>query len=124
MTEKRLYHRMKISIPVSFEIGPDNRLIISSTLDISATGLSFQMKEAVQIGEVLKISLGVDETKIVKVDAKVVWVKEIKSVESLEYMVGVKVVDRMDQDEIEFVKFVAKKMFDYFRPENDALNQG
>jgi hypothetical protein len=110
---------MNIEVPVCFELGKEKELIISSTLDISATGLSLKMKESLAVGEVLKITMNTDETKIVKVDAQVMWIKENKGEGGVGYLIGLKIVDKMDQDEIEFVRFVAQQMFDYFKPKDE-----
>ena len=115
MTEKRLYHRMSIEVPVCFETGESKEFVMASTLDISATGLSFKMKQSIQVGEILRMTIGIDENKSINVQAKVVWVKGKLAKEENEYLVGVKIVDKMDQDEMEFVRFIAGKMLEYFK---------
>jgi len=115
MTEKRLYHRMKIEVPVCFERGNQKDLGMASTLDISATGLSFQLKEPLTIGETLRLTIGIDEDKSVKVQARVMWLKEKIVKDQKVYTAGLKVVDKMDQDEMEFVRFIARKMFEHFK---------
>lgn len=124
--EKRRYHRMNIEIPVSFEIGDPKWLIMASTLDISATGLSLKLKDPVEVDQILDITVCLDDQKMVKVGAQVVWVKKKMSGDEAFYQAGVKIIDKMDQDEIDFVRFIAKKMFEYFSPkdqEDDSYNR-
>jgi len=123
MKEKRRYHRMNIQIPVSFEIGEPKWLVLASTLDISATGLSVQLNEPVAVGQMLSLTIGLDDQRMVKVSAQVIWIKEKKGPQDKQYQIGLKIVDKMDQDEIDFVRFIAKKMFEYFaRPKDGAAD--
>ncbi len=114
MREKRRFHRMNIEIPVSFEMGDPKWLVFATTLDISATGLSLKVDSPVAVGQVLTLTVGLDDDKLVKVDAQVIWVKEKKDEQTTCYRVGLKIIDKMDQGEIDFVKFVAQKMLAYF----------
>ena len=115
MREKRRYHRMDVEIPVSFEAGDSKWLVIASTLDISATGLSMKLNEPVAVGQILNLTVGLDEHRMVKVSSQVMWVKERRQGDKKVYHIGVKIIDKMDQDEIDFVRFVAGKMMECFR---------
>lgn len=116
MTENRLYHRMKIELPVTFEMGGSKDLIYSTTMDISAKGIAAKLKEPVDIGQRFKVAIEAEEDKFLKVDVEVVWIKAGDAKDGIEYTVGFKVVDKLDQGEIEFVRFVAQKMVEYFSP--------
>jgi|GEM_PF-617447 len=120
MTEKRLYHRMKIEVPVCFERENQKDLSVASTLDISATGLSFCLKDPLAIGETLRLTIGIDEDKSIRVQAKVMWMKEKMFKGRKMFAAGLKVVDKMDQDEMEFVRFIAKKMFEHFKRRDNS----
>jgi len=114
MIEKRRYHRMEVKLPVSFELDETQSLVVSTTLDISATGISLALEEPLEVGRALTLTICIEDDKILKIGAKVVWVKELKKAGKKNYRVGLKITDTMDQDEIEFVRFVAKTMIDQF----------
>jgi c-di-GMP-binding flagellar brake protein YcgR len=116
MSEKRLYRRMNIELPASFEMGGSRGRAKTTTMDISAKGLALRMKDLIKVGQRFRVSISTEDNKNVRVDADVVWVVEKEVAGGSEYTAGFKVVDKMDQDEIEFVRFVAQKMFDYFKP--------
>lgn len=123
MREKRRNHRMNVEIPVSFEIGDPKWLVFATTLDVSATGLSLKLNEPLAVGQVLALTVGLADDRMVKVGAQVIWVKERKGENGTGYHVGVKIIDKMDQDEIDFVRFVAKKMFEHFsRPKDQPAD--
>ena len=120
MAEKRRYHRMEVGIPVSFELDEAKSLIMSTTLDISATGLSLILKEPLEVGRLLALTVCVDNDRMLKISARVVRIKEIKKTGEKEYLAGLKIIDKMDQDEIEFVRFVAKQMIEQFAVKKEA----
>jgi len=113
---------MSIELPVSFETGPDS-LVLSTTMDISATGISLALKEPVAVGQIIRLTIGVGKGRTATVDAKVVWQKEYPYLVGCDYRVGLKVIDKMDQDEIAFVRFVAAKMFEHFQEKKDDGRQ-
>lgn len=116
MTENRLYHRMKIELPVTFEVGGAKGSVCSTIMDISVKGIAAKLKEPVDVGQRFKVAIEAEEDKVLKVDVEVVWIKAGDAKDGPEYTVGFKVVDKMDQNEIEFVRFVAQKMLEYFSP--------
>ena len=115
MREGRLFHRMKVELPVSLEIEGSNDVFFTTTMDVSVKGLAVKLNRSVEVGQKFKVAIGTDDNKVVKVDAEVVWMKGAKVEGEGEYVVGFRVIDKMDEDEIEFVRFVAKKMFEYFK---------
>lgn len=119
MTEKRLYHRMNIELPVSFEMSSGRDLVLSTTMDVSVKGLALKLTQAVSVGDNFRVSIAIDD-KIIKVDARVVWVE--KKGEH-KYIAGFKIADKLDQDEIEFVRFIAQKMFEFFQPKKELKYQ-
>ncbi|MEW5895114.1 MAG: PilZ domain-containing protein [Candidatus Omnitrophota bacterium] len=115
MPEQRRYHRMKIHLPVCFETENPVSFICSSTIDISPTGLAIRLEGPIKQGQFVTLSVEINPEKTVKVDAEVIWVKKkIRNGEE-EYRAGLKIIDKMDKDETEFIRFVAKKMTEIFK---------
>ena len=115
MTEQRRYHRMKIHLPVSFETEDPKTFVSSSSIDISPTGLAVRLTDPIRKGQYVTLTINVSDTKIVKVEAQVMWVREKDRNGDREYEAGLKIVDKMDRDEIEFIRFVAQKMIEHFK---------
>jgi Tfp pilus assembly protein PilZ len=74
-----------------------------------------KLNEPVAVGQILNLTVGLDEHRMVKVSSQVMWVKERRQGDKKVYHIGVKIIDKMDQDEIDFVRFVAGKMMECFR---------
>ena len=115
MTENRRYHRMEIQLPVSFETEDPKHFYLSNTINISPTGMALRLTEPVKKGQFLTMSITIEDNKTAKVDAQVIWVRERVINDGSQYMAGVKIIDKMDRDEIEFVRFIAKKMMEHFK---------
>lgn len=117
MQEKRRCHRFNIELPVWFKscsVG-DDMVAIASTMDISATGMSFVAKEELEKGQelLLQVKLPSDETLTVK--TRVIWIREDFGAAIREYRVGLQVVEPVRNDESKFVKFVAAQMIEFYK---------
>ena len=117
MQDKRRYHRMKLEVPMSFRVPPKRKLIDTSTLDISGTGVAFITTEELKVRQELLMYLLLPIDTKIEVHAKVVRVAREEGQPSdypMLYRVGVKIVDPIKFDEREFVKFYAEKLLEFF----------
>ena len=76
MDEKRRYHRMKIEIPMNYRIPPEDNFNITTTLDISGTGIAFTSNTELKIGWEVFMHLLLSEEQEIELRAEVVWVKK------------------------------------------------
>lgn len=109
--EKRRCARLDIELPVSFDIRSiQGHQAITSTLNISATGLRFKTREPLKAGQDLKIVVGLGKDGRVCLPATVRWVKESLEYGGTEYLVGLQIDDKAGEDQKKFVLFVAQEM--------------
>ncbi len=109
--EKRRCIRLDIDLPVSFDIrGTQKNQVITSTLNISATGLSFLTREYLKAGQELTLLVGIAKGQRVRLPAVVRWVKESFEIGGSEYLVGLQIDDRAEEEQRKFVLFVAQEM--------------
>ena len=113
MKERRNYHRMKISVPMSFCVPPDTAHIFTTTLDISGIGVSFATDKEVKVRQELLMYILIPEGERAEVHAKVVRVARVSP---SRFQVGVRILDPIKFDEKKFVKFYAGKLKEYFSP--------
>jgi len=116
MQERREYHRMKVSVPMSFCIPPDFSRCLSTTLDIGGTGLSFTTAVAPQPRQELLLYLMLPGEEKVEVHARVIRTERISP---QRFKVGVRIVDPIKFDEKKFVKFYAGQLKELFSKQKD-----
>lgn len=115
MAEKRRYHRMKIEIPMSFRVPPREKNIVTSTLDISGTGIAFSTSEPIKERQELLLYLLLPSNEKIELHAKVVRVQAEASVSgSSRWRVSVKIVEPIKFDEKRFVKFYSEQLIALF----------
>ena len=117
MQDKRRYHRMKLEVPVSFRVPPKRKVVDTSTLDISGTGVAFVTTEALKVRQELLMYLLLPIDKKIEIHAKVVRVAREEGQPTdypALYRVGVKIVDPIKFDERQFVRFYAEKLLEFF----------
>ena len=112
MVEKRRYHRMKIVVPMSFRLPPENKTLVTSTLDISGLGVSFVTDKALKVRQELLMYLSLPGEEKVETHARIVRVEDL---DPGFYKVSVELVDPIKFDEKKFVKFYATKLKEFFK---------
>lgn len=110
MNEKRRYHRMKIEIPMSFWVPPDEKNVSTSTLDIGGTGVSFVTPEEVKARQELLMYLFLPEEGKTEIHAKVVRVEKAGT----QNKVAVRIIDPIKFDEKKFISFYAARLKEVF----------
>ena len=109
--EKRRCIRLNIELPVSFDIRSiQGHQAITSTLNISATGLSFMTREPLKAGQELNLVVGIGKDERVYLPATVRWIKESLEYGGTEYLVGLQIDDKAGDEQKKFVLFVAQEM--------------
>ena len=108
--EKRRYHRMKMEIPMSFRIPPDEKIHSTTTLDISGTGVSFVTDDQLQEKQELLIYLLLPEEGKTEIHAKVIRSEK----EGERNRVAVRLTDTIKFDEKKFVDFYAARLKEVF----------
>jgi len=111
MVEKRRYHRMKIVVPMTFRLPPENKIAVTSTLDISGLGISFVTDKVLKVRQELLMYLNLPNAKDVEVHAKIVRIEDLGSGSC---KVSVEIVGPIKFDEKKFVKFYATKLNEIF----------
>lgn len=102
---------------MNFRVPPHKKLISSSTLDISGTGVAFSTQEEVKPRQELLMYLLLPVKETIEIHSKVIWVKKVKGGllrSSGGYRVGVRIVDPIKFDEREFIRFYAEKLIEFF----------
>lgn len=116
--DKRRAHRLKIEIPATLKRTRDQAHIsIATTLDISAMGLCLRVKERLQMGDQVIIQLQLSDRQTATLNAKVVWVKDDEFLMGPDFIVGIKITQSLKTEEIKFIQFYVKKLFEYFKYE-------
>ena len=116
MSEKRRYHRLKISLPFSYSIPPSKKAVETATLDICGTGLAFVTHENLKTRQEILMYLLIPGHKKVEVHARVARVEQQDGADASnpQYKVGVRIMDPIKFDESQFIKFYADKLLEYF----------
>lgn len=121
MDEKRRYHRMKIEIPMNYRIPPEDNFNITTTLDISGTGIAFTSNTELKIGWEVFMHLLLSEEQEIELRAEVVWVKETLPEYDEEkpaiFRIGVRILEPIQFDEKQFIKFYTQHLGDMFKGE-------
>ena len=114
MEEKRRYHRMKIEIPMNYRIPPEDKFNITTTLDISGTGVSFTADTKLKIGWEVFMHLLLSDDQEIELRAEVVSVNEILPEYDEErpclYRTGVRILEPVQFDEKQFIKFYTQHL--------------
>ncbi|HSA31563.1 MAG TPA: PilZ domain-containing protein [Candidatus Omnitrophota bacterium] len=109
--EKRRCLRLDIELPVSFDIRSSQRhQAITTTLNVSATGLSFLTREPLKVGQSLILVVGLGKGQRTRLPATVRWIKESFEIGGPEYLVGMQLDDKAEDEQKKFVLFVAQEM--------------
>ena len=111
MQEKRTYHRMQASVPMSFRVPPDESRSLTTTLDIGGLGISFATAKELKVRQELLMYLLLPGEERVEVHAKVV---RIERVSPSRFKVGVRILDPIKFDEKKFIRFYAAKLREFF----------
>ncbi|MEW5894423.1 MAG: PilZ domain-containing protein [Candidatus Omnitrophota bacterium] len=111
MADGRRCHRFPQELPLSFEMGEPKKTVTAKTLNISATGFAFVTKEPVSNGQVFLFTLTLNEMTQVRIDGEIVWTQKKWQGVHQEWVVGVKVIDRIDEEKRNFVRYVATRLF-------------
>jgi hypothetical protein len=122
MQDKRRCHRFKVELPAWFKADPlDDTYSMSTTIDISALGISLVVKSPLEIGQEFLIQVKMPSEEILLVKTQVVWVKEDFRTAIREYHVGLKIVEPINHDEAKFVKYCAMLMLEYYKHPQDTF---
>ena len=115
-SDKRRCHRLNIELPASLKLsGGKKDLTIATVLDISGLGLRITTREKIVLGQEIPIQVSIGPNQSVTIKTKVAWVKEVDVMSSIEYAAGLKIIDTMDCDESQFLKFFSEKLIKAFR---------
>jgi hypothetical protein len=125
MSDQRRTHRLAIQLPATFFTpGWDEEVSFASTVDLSATGISFTTKELLIKGQRIKFCLQLPNHRLVTIVGEIIRVVEKKEWAFLgglsEYEVGMKILEPIAGDEVEYVRFLAAKMKEFFGKKNDG----
>ncbi len=118
MSEKRRCHRFRMQLPASFEIGPGEKtLIIASTLDVSATGLSMLVRNVdLRVDQEIDLLIRLNRGERVRLKTAVRWIEGAAAFGGREYRVGLEVItDGQSQEFKRFVVMVARHMVEFFK---------
>jgi len=115
MADKRRTYRLAMQLPATFYTpGLEEEVCFATTVDLSATGISFTTKEPVIKGQRIKFRVQLPNDKRVTLNGEIIRVVEKKEWAFLgglsEYEVGMKILEPIAGDEVEYVRFLAAKM--------------
>ena len=113
--ENRTTHRINIELPLSFKVHEAQKhLSIGMTQDISPTGMRVLSKDKLDVGREIQVQIRLPDDSSLTIHAKVVWCKEIYTLNAKEYIMGLQLMNDMRADEAKFVKFVARQFLATF----------
>lgn len=89
----KVERRTNKRVPAKYEISyiHDGDYLISFTKDISVDGMFIQTDKILSVGDLTRLTFSIGDLENISVDAKVVWVNELKS--TSDYGMGVQFVD-------------------------------
>ncbi len=115
--ERRSYQRFDVQIPVEYKFAAfQDQTTQASSLDISANGLRFRIKERPMIGDEVHLTVDLPAQQKIKLAAKVVW---SKAIENDEYDIGVKLADTKSKDGKIFMDFYAQQLLVFMESNKD-----
>jgi len=116
--DKRRCHRLNIDLPASLEIsGKPENLTLATVIDVSGLGLRITTREKIVLGQEIPIQISISPNQNITIKTKVTWVKEADVMSSIEYAAGLKIIDSMDCDESQFLKFFSQEFIKSFHKE-------
>ncbi|MDP8265921.1 MAG: PilZ domain-containing protein [Candidatus Aceula meridiana] len=114
--DKRRCHRLNLDLPASLSLsGGKEDLTLVTVMDVSGLGLRITTKEKIVLGQEISLQVSISPDQSITVKTKVAWVKEMEIMSSTEYAAGLKIIDTMDCDEAQFLKFFSEKFIQIFK---------
>lgn len=113
--EKRRCQRLSIELPATIEaIDGQGGLSLATTVDLSALGFRVFTDAELKTGQEIIMKISVDE-KLLGLKSKVVWVTLTEVPGEKKYLVGIKILETPDRDELQFVKFFTKRLLQFYK---------
>jgi hypothetical protein len=115
MTDHRHTHRIKLSLPVCFQDPKQKEVLaISTTLDISVSGLALVTKEPLEPGQEIALNVELPDAEMVYLDVKVVRVEPRVQMAQLggykEFLIGLRINEPLTAGAKKFVHFYAQQL--------------
>lgn len=118
--ERRAYRRFNVEFPIEYKFAAfQDQTTQASSLDISANGLRFRVKDKPIIDEEVHLIIDLPIKKRIKLAAKVAW---SKAVENDCYDVGVKLADTKSEDGKIFMDFYSQQLLGFIASSKDRGN--
>jgi len=115
--ERRSYRRFNIEIPIEYKFAAfQDNTTKTSSLDISANGLRFRVKDKPLINEEVHLTIDLPFKKNIRLAAKVIW---SKAVENDEYDIGVRLADTKSEDGKAFMNFYSQQLLTFTESHKD-----
>ena len=109
--ERRAYRRFNITIPIEYKFASfQENMTKTSTLDISANGLRFTVKERPLAEDEVHIILDLPQKQRALLAAKVIWSKDL---DEGECEIGVKLADTKSEDGKIFMDFYSEQLLKF-----------
>ncbi len=112
MSGKRTNPRFQVQLPARYKILSSPSVAFEATVvSIGAEGLCFQLKDLLDIGQVIELQVHLDLEEKVLLKTEIIWIQRR---DEKTYRAGVKIVDVPLNEEIRFIKFYCGKMLSLF----------
>lgn len=117
MEDRRSYRRFNIELPVQYKFAAfQEGMTKSSTLDVSANGLRFRVKDRPGVDEEVHLVISLPGGRPVMLAAKVVWCQEA---DRGDYEIGLRLSDTRSEDGKAFMDFYSQQLLDFTETHKD-----
>lgn len=111
MDERRSYRRFNIALPIQYKFAAfQDGMTKASTLDVSANGLRFRVKDRPGVDEEVHLLISLPNGKPVMLAAKVVW---CQAADRDDYEIGLRLSDTKSEDGKAFMDFYSQQLLGF-----------
>lgn len=111
MDERRSYRRFNIALPIQYKFAAfQDGMTKTSTLDVSANGLRFRVKDRPGVDEEVHLLISLPSGKPVMLAAKVVW---CQTADRDDYEIGLRLSDTKSEDGKAFMDFYSQQLLGF-----------
>lgn len=117
MEERRSYRRFNIALPIQYKFAAfQDGMTKASTLDVSANGLRFRVKDRPGVDEEVHLLITLPGGRTVMLAAKVVW---CQTADREDYEIGLRISDTRSEDGKAFMDFYSQQMLGFTESHKD-----